>query len=122
MKKCALIRKVRLTTRVYGSRCGLFLSVQYQDSLRAESVASLRRIGKLILLNDDRALCSIYIQVKQSIARDTGLGILKLIEFLSLRGVLEHPEHPPPLPPGYATDSSLIQHHLNAVQAKFLSS
>ena len=36
--------------------------------------------------------------MKQSIARDTGLGILnsiKLIEFLSLRGVLEHPEHPP---------------------------
>ena len=70
-------------------------------SLRAESIASLssyRRIGKLILSNNDRALCSIYIQVKESIARDTGLGIIvviKLIAFLSLSGVLEHPdEHP----------------------------
>ena len=48
--------------------------------------------------------------MKQSIARGAGL---------SLRGVLEHPEHPPPPPPpppGYATDR-----HFSVVPSSHLS-
>ena len=73
MKKCALIRMVRLTTRVYGTRLFIFVSVQSCDlTFLNENIVHLFRASSTLALTSIKCIdrSSVELSTKFSISVD----------------------------------------------------
>ena len=61
------LKNVRYYNTLVGVVYSLVCNIKIVNDTRIYSL--FRHVGKLILSNDDKALCSVFIQVKQSIAK-----------------------------------------------------